>query len=78
MGWILSRNVLKSARFKVASIVVLSGRPTHVVREIAVPLPRPRDQITTRESPDFLDIRHEVLGLIRRERQPEGGGGRAP
>jgi NitT/TauT family transport system ATP-binding protein len=59
-------------------IVVLSGRPTHVVREIAVPLPRPRDQITTRESPDFLDIRHEVLGLIRRERQPEGGGGRAP
>ncbi|HVV94439.1 MAG TPA: ABC transporter ATP-binding protein [Hyphomicrobiales bacterium] len=59
-------------------IVVLSNRPTHVVREIVVPLPRPRDQITTRESTDFLDIRHEVLALIRRERHPEGGAGPAP
>ncbi len=30
-------------------IVVLSSRPSRVVREIAVPLPRPRDQIETRE-----------------------------
>jgi NitT/TauT family transport system ATP-binding protein len=50
-------------------IVVLSSRPTHVVREIAVPLARPRDQIETREQPTFLDIRHQVLSLIRRERR---------
>jgi NitT/TauT family transport system ATP-binding protein len=50
-------------------IVVLSARPTRVVREIAVDLPRPRDQIATRESGAFLDIRHEVLALIRAERR---------
>jgi NitT/TauT family transport system ATP-binding protein len=49
-------------------IVVLSGRPSRVVREIAVALPRPRDQLETRETPTFLQIRHEVLSLIRRER----------
>ncbi len=49
-------------------IVVLSSRPTRVVREIAVPLTRPRDQIETREQPAFLEIRHQVLSLIRRER----------
>jgi NitT/TauT family transport system ATP-binding protein len=50
-------------------IVVLSRRPAHVACEIAVGLPRPRDQIETRESPRFLEIRHEVLSLIRRERR---------
>jgi NitT/TauT family transport system ATP-binding protein len=58
-------------------IVVLSNRPTRVVREIAVALPRPRDQIATRESPGFLDIRHQVLALIRQERHPAGGAGAA-
>jgi NitT/TauT family transport system ATP-binding protein len=50
-------------------IVVLTARPTRVVREIGVNLPRPRDQIATRESAEFLKIRHEVLGLIRAERR---------
>jgi NitT/TauT family transport system ATP-binding protein len=53
-------------------IVVLSRRPARVAREVAVELPRPRDQIETRESPDFLRIRHEVLSLIRRERRESG------
>ena len=53
-------------------IVVLSRRPARVACEIAVGLPRPRDQIETRESPRFLEIRHEVLSLIRRERRSEG------
>ena len=46
-------------------IVVLSSRPTRVVREIEVPLPRPRDQIETRAQATFLAIRHDVLSLIR-------------
>jgi NitT/TauT family transport system ATP-binding protein len=58
-------------------IVVLSGRPTRVVREIAVPLPRPRDQIETRETPTFLEIRHDVLSLIRSVRRA-GAKGAAP
>jgi NitT/TauT family transport system ATP-binding protein len=49
-------------------IVVLSSRPTRVVREIAVDLRRPRDQIETRENAVFLDVRRDVLSLIRRER----------
>ena len=56
-------------------IVVLSGRPTRVVREIDVPLPRPRDQIETREQTGFLEIRHDVLSLIRSERRAGGRGG---
>lgn len=50
-------------------IVVLSNRPAKVVREIAVTLPRPRDQIATRESAPFLAARHEVLTLIRSMRR---------
>jgi NitT/TauT family transport system ATP-binding protein len=50
-------------------IVVLSRRPARVACEIVVGLPRPRDQIETREGPRFLEIRHEVLSLIRRERR---------
>lgn len=53
-------------------IIVLSRRPTRVAREIAVELPRPRDQIETRESARFLETRHEVLSLIRRERHSMG------
>jgi NitT/TauT family transport system ATP-binding protein len=59
-------------------IVVLSSRPSRVVREIAVPLPRPRDQIETRETPAFLQIRHELLSLIRRERHAGAKGGAVP
>jgi NitT/TauT family transport system ATP-binding protein len=52
-------------------VVVLTSRPTNVAREISIELPRPRDQIETRESARFLEIRHEVLSLIRRERSGE-------
>jgi NitT/TauT family transport system ATP-binding protein len=46
-------------------VVVLSMRPTSVVEEINVPLPKPRDQIETRESAPYLEIRHDVLSRIR-------------
>ncbi len=46
-------------------VVVLSRRPTRVVEEITVPLPKPRDQIATREERHYLDIRHQVLERIR-------------
>jgi hypothetical protein len=29
-------------------------------------LPRPRDQLTTREDPRFLAHRHRLFGLLRR------------
>jgi NitT/TauT family transport system ATP-binding protein len=41
-------------------VVVLAGRPAVIAREFDVRLDRPRDQITTRERPDFLELRHQV------------------
>ena len=46
-------------------IVVLSRRPTTVVTELPVALPKPRDQLATREDRAYLDLRHEVIHLIR-------------
>jgi NitT/TauT family transport system ATP-binding protein len=68
---VLVTHDVEEATYMGDRIVVLSKRPTSVAREIVVELPRPRDQIETREKPRFLEIRHEVLSYIRRER---GGG----
>jgi NitT/TauT family transport system ATP-binding protein len=46
-------------------VVVLSGAPTRVRSTVAVPLPSPRDQITTKEQPSFAHLRAEVLTSIR-------------
>lgn len=45
--------------------IVLSHRPTKVVEEIAVPLPKPRDQITTRGDPVYLELRAHILSRIK-------------
>ncbi len=46
-------------------VVVLSQRPTRVLRNITVDLPNPRDQLRTRSHPEFLRLREEVLTLIK-------------
>lgn len=46
-------------------VVVLSQRPTRVLRDFAVDLPNPRDQLHTRSHPEFLRLREEVLTLIK-------------
>ncbi len=46
-------------------VLVLARRPTRIVADLAVPLPKPRDQIETREERVYLDIRHDVLTRIR-------------
>jgi NitT/TauT family transport system ATP-binding protein len=51
-------------------IVVLSTRPARVVEDIRVPLARPRDQLTTKESPEFLQLRHRVFTAVRQEVKP--------
>jgi NitT/TauT family transport system ATP-binding protein len=38
-----------------------------VVKEIEIDLPHPRDQLSTKESPDFLRLRHEVYTLVREQ-----------
>ncbi|WP_434740685.1 ABC transporter ATP-binding protein [Micromonospora sp. SH-82] len=47
-------------------VVVLSARPSVVLETVEVDLPRPRDQVTTKRSPRFAELRAHVLTLIRR------------
>jgi NitT/TauT family transport system ATP-binding protein len=48
-------------------IVVLSAAPTRVKETIEVELPRPRDQIATKELPAFAHLRAAVFASIKEE-----------
>jgi NitT/TauT family transport system ATP-binding protein len=48
-------------------VVVLTHAPTEVKEIIEVDLPFPRDQITTKELPEFAHLRGHVYRLIKRE-----------
>jgi len=50
-------------------IVVLTPSPTTVKEVIPVELPRPRDQVETKELPDFAHLRAHVYRLIKREEE---------
>jgi NitT/TauT family transport system ATP-binding protein len=53
-------------------VVVLTHAPTEVKELIDVDLPFPRDQITTKELPEFTHLRGHVYRLIKREQaKPE-------
>ena len=56
-------------------VVVLSGSPTRVRKRIAIDLGTERDQLTTKLTPRFAQLRAEVLKLIRRDREPAAGTG---
>lgn len=45
-------------------VLVLDGTPAKIVAEIPVESPRPRTQMHTRESPEFLRARHRVHKVI--------------
>jgi len=61
---------IDEAVFMADRIVVLSSRPARVVEDIAVRLSRPRDQLATKESPEFLQLRHRVFTAVREEVKP--------
>ena len=46
-------------------VVVLGGPPGHVSADLPVTLPGPREQIATRELPEFVTLRAEVGRLVR-------------
>jgi NitT/TauT family transport system ATP-binding protein len=48
-------------------IVVLSPAPTEVREILDVGLPHPRDQVETKELPDFAHLRAHVYRLIKRQ-----------
>ena len=43
---------------------MLSSAPSRVIAEIAVDIPRPRDQIETKAAAEFVELRREVARLI--------------
>ncbi len=61
---VLVTHDVDEAVFLADRIVVLSGRPSTVVRSIPIGLPRPRDNIATREDSRFLALRHELLAML--------------
>jgi NitT/TauT family transport system ATP-binding protein len=48
-------------------VVVLTHSPTEVKEIVDVELPRPRDQLATKELPEFVNLRGHVYRLIKRE-----------
>jgi NitT/TauT family transport system ATP-binding protein len=45
-------------------VLVLSRPPAHLVEDLRIELPEPRDQITTRENPEFVRLRSRVARLV--------------
>jgi len=70
LATLLVTHDIDEAVFMADRIVVLSSRPARVVEDIAVRLSRPRDQLATKESPEFLQLRHRVFTAVREEVKP--------
>ena len=54
-------------------VVVLSQRPSRVVRVLDVPIERPRDQLSTRASKEFAESRAAVFELVMTKRPSQPG-----
>jgi NitT/TauT family transport system ATP-binding protein len=48
-------------------VYVLSRRPSRMLADTAVELPRPRNQLTSREDPRFIRLRHQTFEMISKE-----------
>jgi NitT/TauT family transport system ATP-binding protein len=48
-------------------VVALTHRPTRVLETVHVDLPRPRDQLATKEMPEFARLRNHVYRLVRQQ-----------
>ena len=55
-------------------VLGLAGSPGRISETVPVHLPRPRDQLTTRENPEFVRLRralHDFIGTVERDRQAQ-------
>jgi NitT/TauT family transport system ATP-binding protein len=59
-------------------IIVLTPGPGRVREDLPVNLPAPRDQIETKELPEFVRLRTEVSRLVRSREQPQGASTTSP
>jgi NitT/TauT family transport system ATP-binding protein len=46
-------------------VMVIHGSPGSIVHEVTTKLPRPRDQIATRDLTRFHEVRHELAEVLR-------------
>ena len=65
---------IDEAVFLADRVVALSDRPTTVTEIVAVDLPQPRDQLATKELPEFVHLRSHVYRLIRRPKASDQPG----
>ena len=49
------------------TIILLKGSPAHIAQRIRIDLPRPRDQIVTKEQGEYLRLRHQLYEAFRHE-----------
>jgi NitT/TauT family transport system ATP-binding protein len=56
-------------------VVVLTKPPTEVQQELSVELPKPRDQIATKELPRFAELRAHVYSAIKGRARVTGASG---
>jgi NitT/TauT family transport system ATP-binding protein len=54
-------------------VIVLTSAPGEIARDIAIDLPRPRDQIGTRELPRYAEYRRELFTAVHSRAQHHGG-----
>jgi NitT/TauT family transport system ATP-binding protein len=55
---------IEEAIFLSDRVLVLSQRPSSVIANLTVDLPRPRDPLKTKELPRFLELREEIYALV--------------
>lgn len=55
---------IEEAIYLSQEIVVLKPSPGEIAHRVDVDLPTPRDQLTTRELPEYLELRHELMELV--------------
>ncbi|HEY8474194.1 MAG TPA: ABC transporter ATP-binding protein [Natronosporangium sp.] len=70
LSTLLVTHDIEEAVFMADRVAVLSTRPARVVEEIDIDLGPHRDQLTTKESARFLELRHRVFTEVRRQARP--------
>jgi ABC-type nitrate/sulfonate/bicarbonate transport system ATPase subunit len=68
---------LEEAIYLGDKVIVLGRSPATVVENIAIDLPRPRNQLFTREDNRFLTYRHRLFELLARDRSSVRSQGRS-
>jgi NitT/TauT family transport system ATP-binding protein len=59
-------------------VIVLSAHPASVIEQVPVSLPRPREQMKSRTSVEFLEVRNRIHALVSRQQGDRDMAGHSP